>query len=179
MKSSLRHNALLKFLLLSGASYLILYLIHQFIVRRHTFYDQQFIGTIVKGTDHVLRLLGYKTFLVLQDLDFQVIGIDGSSGVWVGSNCNAISLFILFTVFIAWYPGLQKAKWWFIPFGIISIHLLNILRVASLALIANYYPKYLDFNHSYTFTFFIYGYIFFLWVWWVNKFSSKKPDKQA
>jgi exosortase family protein XrtF len=177
MKSSIRHNALLKFLIYSGATYLILYLIHQFIIKRNTFYDQKFIGTIIAGTDYILHLLNYKTFLVLQDSDFQVIGIDGSNGVWVGSNCNAISLFLLFTVFVLWYPGHQKAKLWFIPFGIVTIHVLNIIRVVCLALIANYYPNSLDFNHTYTFTFLVYAYIFFLWVWWVNKFSNKTSKK--
>lgn len=174
MKSSLRQNALLKFLIYAGTTYIILYLIHQFVVKRHTYYDQRFIGQIIVGADHFLHFLGYKTFLVLQDSDFQVIGIDGSNGVWVGSNCNAISLFILFSVFIAWYPGHYKAKLWFIPLGIITIHLFNIIRVVCLALIAYYYPKYLDFNHTYTFTLFVYAYIFLLWVWWVNKFSNKK-----
>lgn len=173
MKTSLRHNALLKFLIYSGTSYLILYLIHQFVVKRYTYYDQGFIGSIISNTDFILKLIGYKTFLSLQDVDFQVIGIDGSNGVWVGSNCNAISLFILFTVFVAWYPGHQRSKLWFIPLGILSIHILNIIRVVCLALIAYYHPSSLDFNHTYTFTFLVYAYIFLLWMIWVNKFSTK------
>jgi exosortase family protein XrtF len=176
MMKSLRHNALLGFLLKAGISYILLYLIHQFIVKRYTFYDQAFIGFIIRSTDYLLHLLGYKTFLVLQDRDFQVIGIDGSNGVWIGSECNAISLFILFAVFVVWYPGYQKSKWWFIPFGIVTIHLLNILRVAALAIIALYKPAVLDFNHTYTFTFMVYAYIFLLWVWWVNRFSNKTPS---
>lgn len=176
MMKSLRHNALLAFLLKAGATYTLLYLIHQFIVKRYTFYDQDFIGLIIRSSDFLLKLLGYKTFLVLQDSDFQVIGVDGSGGVWVGSECNALSLFILFTVFVLWYPGHQKAKWWFIPFGILTIHLLNIIRVVALALIANYNPLALDFNHTYTFTFIVYGYIFLLWVWWVNRFASRKSS---
>ncbi|MGE0567969.1 MAG: archaeosortase/exosortase family protein [Bacteroidia bacterium] len=173
MKLSIKENVLVKFLVFSGLTYLILYLIHQFIVKRYTYYDQEFIGHIIKGTDFVLQTLGYNTFLVLQDSDFQVIGIDGSNGVWVGSNCNAISLFTLFSVFIFWYPGQKKDKWWFILLGIISIHLVNIIRVVALTLIAKYSPENLDFNHTYTFTFFVYGYIFLLWVWWVNSFANK------
>lgn len=176
MWANLKKSAVLKFLVSSGVTYLILYLIYQFIVRRNTFYDQKFIGTIITGTDFILHLLGHKTFTVLQDRDFQVVGIDGSSGVWVGSNCNAISLFMLFVVFIIWYPGHQKSKLWFIPFGIITIHILNIFRVVGLALIANYAPTWLDFNHSYTFTFIIYAYIFILWMWWVNKFAGKNTS---
>src|SRR5437868_3310394 len=100
MKADIRSNAFVKFVLIAGAIYLILYIIHQFLIKRYTFYDQRFISSIIEASDFSLRLLGYKTFKVLQDRDMQVIGIDGSNGVWVGSNCNAISLFSLFSVFI-------------------------------------------------------------------------------
>lgn len=174
MEASQKKNALIRFLIFAGLTYLILYLIHQFLIKRYTFYDQRFIGGIITSANEILQLIGYKTNMILQDRDFQVIYIDGSNGVWVGSNCNAISLFILFTVFIAWYPGYQKAKIWFIPFGIATIHILNILRVVGLAIIAKSAPNWLNFNHTYTFTFLVYAYIFLLWVWWVNKFANKK-----
>jgi exosortase family protein XrtF len=178
MKAILQKNAFLRFLVFSGLTYLVLYLIHQFLVKRYSLYDQKFIGTIIIGAEDILNLLGYKTFKRLQDLDFQIVGIDGSNGVWVGSNCNAISLFMLFIVFIVWYPGHQKAKFWFIPFGIVTIHILNILRIVALAMISYYAPEWLDFNHTYTFTFLVYAYIFFLWMWWVNKFSNRKPKAE-
>ncbi len=174
MWADLKKSALLKFLVSSGVTYLILYLIYQFIVRRYTYYDQKFIGTIITGSDYFFQLFDYKTFTSLQDRDLQVIGIDGSTGVWVGSNCNAISLFMLFIVFIVWYPGHQTSKLWFIPFGLVTIHILNIIRVIGLVLISKNAPQYLDFNHTYTFTFIVYAYIFFLWMWWVNKFADKK-----
>ena len=174
MKANLKKNAFLKFLIYSGLTYLILYLIHQFLVKRYTLYDQKFIGSIIISTKSILNLFNYKTFISIQPNDYQVIGIDGSNGVWVGSNCNAISLFILFVVFIIWYPGVQKPKLWFIPFGIISIHVLNIIRIIALTLIAYYSPRSLNFNHTYTFTFLVYAYIFMLWIWWVNKFANAK-----
>lgn len=173
MKAVIKSNAFVKFIVTAGFLYFTLYLIYQFVVKRYTFYDQKFIGTLIESADLVLKSLGYKTFKVLQDRDMQVIGIDGSNGVWVGSNCNAITLFTLFAVFILAYPGHQKAKVWFIPLGILAIHILNILRVTALALIANSYPEYLNFNHTYTFTFLVYSFIFFLWMLWVNKFSIK------
>src|SRR3954468_22364271 len=149
MKALLRSNAFVKFFLTAGFLYLLLYLIYQFVVKRYTFYDQAFIGWIIQSAEVFLNLIGYETFKVLQDRDMQVIGIDGSNGVWIGSNCNAIKLFGLFSVFIIAYPGYQKGKFWFIPGGIFAIHILNIFRVVALALIANYYPQYLNFNHTY------------------------------
>lgn len=173
MKALARSNAFIRFIISAGALYLLLYFVYQFILKRYTFYDQKFVGHIIQSSDLVLRAIGYKTFLVLQDRDIQVIGIDGSHGVWVGSNCNAITLFSLFAVFIIAYPGNQMHKLWFIPLGIAAIHIINIIRVVCLAIIANISPQYLDFNHTYTFTFIVYAFIFLLWMIWVNRFAQK------
>ncbi len=177
MGSSAKSNTFVRFVIVSGALYLILYLIYQFVVKKYTFYDQKFIGLIIESAEFILKKSGYSTFKVLQDRDFQVVGIDGSNGVWVGSNCNAITLFALFAVFIVAYPGSQKNKIWYVPLGIFLIHFVNVLRVVCLALIANYNPYYLDFNHTYTFTFIVYAFIFVLWSIWINKFASKVETK--
>ncbi len=174
MKALIRQNAFIKFICTAGILYLVLFLIYQFVVKKYTYYDQRFIAGIIEAANVVLHLFGYKTFMVLQDVDYQVIGIDGSNGVWVGSNCNAITLFTLFSVFIIAYPGYQKGKLWYIPMGIIAIHILNILRVVALAMISYYLPpEYLTFNHTYTFTFIVYAFIFMLWMIWINRYSAK------
>ena len=48
--------------------------------------------------------------------------------------------------------------------GIGLIHALNVSRVVALALIVVYAPDQLDFHHSYTFTLFVYGVVFLLWI---------------
>jgi exosortase family protein XrtF len=174
MKAELKSNAFIRFIILAGLLYLSLYFLHQFVVRRYTYYDQKFIGFIIENSEFFLNSMGYKTFKVLQDRDIQVIGIDGSNGVWVGSNCNAISLFSLFAVFVIAYPGNVKNKLWFVPVGILAIHFINVFRVMALAIIARSSPESLDFNHTYTFTFLVYTFIFVLWIIWVNKFASKR-----
>lgn len=170
----LKQNRFLKFLIISSLSYISLYIVYEFVIKKYTFWDQAFIRVIINSADTLLNGLGYHTFKKLSDTDFQVIGVDGSNGVWVGASCNALTLFFLFIVFIAAYPGHQKSKWWYILTGLLSIHILNIFRVVALALIAFYKPEYLDFNHTYTFTFAIYCYIFLLWIIWVNKYSIKE-----
>ena len=177
MKAVLKPNAFIVFLTKAGILYLAFFFVHQFVVRRYTYYDQKFISLILENSDAVLRLIGYKTFKVLQDRDIQVMGIDGSNGVWVGSNCNAISLFSLFSVFIIAYPGPWKRKVWFIPSGILAIHFINVLRVVALAIIAKSHPELLDFNHTYTFTFLVYTFIFLLWMLWVNTLSVQKAEE--
>lgn len=177
MFTALKQNRFLKFLITSSLVYALLYFIYEFIIKKQTFIDQHFIAFIINSSESILQLFNYKTFKVLSDNDFQVIGIDGSSGVWIGAACNAVTLFFLFSVFVLAYPGHQKNKLWYVPIGILSIHFLNILRVLALALIAFYKPDLLEFNHTYTFTFIIYGYIFLLWMIWVNKYSDKTANE--
>jgi exosortase family protein XrtF len=176
MKARVSSNAFTRFILISGGLYFCLYLIYQFVVKKYTYYDQQFISYIIYSADFVLHAFGFETFKSIQAVDFQVVGVDGSNGVWIGSNCNAIKLFGLFTVFVVAYPGAVKHKLWYIPFGIVLIHVLNILRVAALAVIAKTAPAYLDFNHTYTFTLIVYGFIFLLWMIWVNRFSNSNTN---
>ena len=174
MKALIKQNAFVRFIFTAGILYLLLFLIYQFIVKRYSLYDQKFIGSIISSAEWLVHLFGYNTFKSLQDIDMQVIGLDGGTGVWIGSNCNAITLFSLFSVFILAYPGKQKNKWWFLPCGILAIHILNIFRVIALMFINLKAPEYFDFNHTYTFTFLIYSFIFWLWIIWVNHFSSNK-----
>jgi exosortase family protein XrtF len=178
MLAIFKQNRFLRFLIISSLSYLLLYIFYQFIIKRYTFIDEGFIRIIIYNSNFVLHLLGYRTFMLLRDTDFQALGIDGSVGIWIGGGCNAITLFFLFAVFILAYPGSQKDKWWFIPFGVVTIHILNILRVSALAIIKFKAPDWLDFNHTYTFTLLVYGYIFLLWMWWVNKYASKEHAKK-
>ncbi len=160
-----------KFVLKASIIYLLCYLVYEFILKKYTLFDEYVIRFIIENTEEVLKRLHYKTFKTSDLNDFQVIGIHGSIGVWVGKACDAISLFIIFSVFILVFPGKQRDKWWFIPFGILTIHIINVLRVAALTLITYYAPGWLEFNHTYTFTFLVYLYIFTLWIWWVNKYA--------
>jgi exosortase family protein XrtF len=177
MKALLKQNAFIRFIITAGFLYLALYIVYQFVVKKYTYYDQKFIGHIIQSADFILKLFGYHTMMYLQDRDMQTIFIDGGNGVWVGSNCNAITLFSLFSVFIIAYPGNRRDKLWYIPLGIALIHILNILRVVALAMIARYLPpEYLTFNHTYTFTFLVYAFIFLLWMRWVNKYAPKKQQ---
>ncbi|MBK9283227.1 MAG: hypothetical protein IPM51_02800 [Sphingobacteriaceae bacterium] len=178
MKASFKQNAFVQFIFKAGIIYLVLFLLYQFIVKRYTYYDQKFIGSIISAADFIVQLFGYKTFKSLQDIDMQVIGLDGSTGVWIGSNCNAITLFTLFSVFIFAYPGNQKDKWWYILAGNLAIHVLNIFRVVALMFINLKFPSYLDFNHTYTFTFLVYAFIFWLWIIWVNKLADKNRQSE-
>ncbi|HEY8401111.1 MAG TPA: exosortase family protein XrtF [Cytophagaceae bacterium] len=102
-----------------------------------------------------------------------IIYINSNRILSIADSCNALVLFVIFAGFIIAYPGKWKTKLWFLPVGIITIYLFNVLRISALALIQVHSPEYLDFNHHFTFTFIIYGYIFLLWVLFINRYSEK------
>jgi len=112
----------------------------------------------------LLETFGYTVFTGVD----RVIGVDGTGGLWIGDNCNGIVLFALFAGFIIAYPGSWKKKLIYIPAGIILIELMNVLRIVFLAILDTHSRAWTEFNHTYTFTIIIYGFIFLLWMNWVR-----------
>lgn len=163
------------FILKTGFLYTCFFLLYEFVIKKYSSIDQLFIRHIITICTKVLNQLGYSTFASKETNDVQVFGIDGSNGVWIGGPCNGINLMFLFAIFIISYPSTNnKTKLWFITIGILVVHFINIIRIISLSLIAFYAPAYLEFNHTYTFTFIVYGIIFSLWMLWVNKLANIK-----
>lgn len=160
---------ILLFISKAVALYLLWYFIYEQWLSKVGWLDEIIIDNLIYSTNKILVLLGYVTFVY--DHTF---GIDGSNGVFIGIPCNGVELMALFGGFVLIFQGSWKNKIWYIPLGIIIIHLLNILRVLALAIIAKIAPLTLDFNHKYTFTLILYSVVFFGWVIWVKKFSLKK-----
>jgi exosortase family protein XrtF len=160
------------FIVSSSIVYLSWVILYDRYLQPQTNIDEQIIILIIAGAKQILQVLGYKTFVA--DSDFgavRVLGIDGTGGLWIGDNCDGIKLFGLFSIFVLCFPSAIKHKLWFIPLGILIIHLANILRVALLCIILAKHPDWLNFNHTYTFTFLVYSIIFILWIWFINRFS--------
>ena len=104
----------------------------------------------------------------------KVLNYNYNHGVWIGEPCNGVKIFGLFSIFIICFEGNFKNKLWFIPLGISIIHFLNILRIASLTIIAAINPYFLNFNHNVTFQISVYGIMLVLWFFWIKKFSKIK-----
>lgn len=173
MFPQIKNNKFLLFLVKAGFLYTLCYVLYEFVIKIYTRIDQYFIRKIINLCTFLLNSIGYKTFASKEVNDFQVFGIDGSNGVWIGGPCNGITLMFLFAIFVVSYPGQLKKKLWFIPLGVLIIYIVNIIRIIILSIIALKAPQYLEFNHTYTFTFITYGIVFLLWMIWVNKFSEK------
>lgn len=154
------------------ALYIIFISIYDFILSPHTSIDNNIISLIKKQSEAILTILGYN--LIVDESNFFLTGILGTSGVIIGNPCNGLSLFLLFASFVIIFTGKAWFKLLYIILGIIIIHLLNVLRIVALDIIVLYQPSTLDFHHSYTFTLLIYLFIFFLWIFRLKIYKNKK-----
>ncbi|HXC07267.1 MAG TPA: exosortase family protein XrtF [Bacteroidia bacterium] len=178
MKYPFLKNPLLRFFILFIVLYTAWYVLYEQLINPSGVLDSWVINSSVFSADHLLRLFGYTTFTT-QAETIRVVGIDGTNGLWIGDPCDGITLFALFTAFMLAFPGPFKHKAWFIPCGILSIFLINILRITGLCMIVRYKPGWLALNHDYIFKLFVYGFIFMLWMIWVNRFSPFQKLKSV
>ena len=134
--------------------------------------DEYLIHSMVLVAEWCLRGLGFDLYeVVSQGLRWQ-LGIANSPGLLeIGAACDGLVLFVLFAVFIMAFPGPVRRKLWFIPLGVLAIHVANLIRVVSLVILNFYSPESLAFNHDYTWTVLIYGFIFWLWYIWTERLS--------
>ena len=171
-------GSLLRFLGFGLVGYLLWYLTYQYFLKDNTLLDEWLIHSMVLSVESVLRWMGFALYEV-STADFRwQLGIANSVGMLeIGAPCDGLVLFALFAVFVLAFPGPWRRKAWFIPVGIVAIHLANLLRVLSLVIINFYRPEALTFNHDYTWTVLIYGFIFWLWYLWTERFS--RTDQSA
>ncbi|WP_417942740.1 exosortase family protein XrtF [Flavobacterium sp. RS13.1] len=87
-------------------------------------------------------------------------------------GCNAVSVMILFVSFVLAFSGKLKVTVLFILSGTLFIYVLNVIRIALLAVLLFRYPEKVHLLHGVIFPLTIYGFVFVLWVFWVNKFSK-------
>lgn len=177
MKISSPDRRTLRFIGTFLGLYVAWLMLYEWVIHPWGWLDQLVINDSSLWALFFLDLVGFATFQGNHET-IRTIGIDGTHGLWIGDPCNGLTLFALFTFFIIAYPGSWKHKLWFIPAGITVIHFLNIIRIAALCVIVQKSPEWLDFNHTYLFQVFMYGFIFLLWYVWIKKFS-RKGEKPA
>lgn len=171
-------KALVRFLISALLIYILWYVVYTLWLHPWNKLDLMVINNLISSGSAILGFLNYDLIEYPYNETVRTMGIDGSHGLWIGDPCNGITLFALFAGFILAYPGKIKWKLVFIPFGLITIHLLNIFRIVALSLITFYTPQYLNFNHTYTFTIIIYSYVFMLWYFWTTRegFRNEKVN---
>ena len=102
--------------------------------------------------------------------------INGDYVARIIEGCNGVSVLILFASFIIAFSGKLKTTLLYLLSGSVIIYVANVIRIVILSIGIYSYPKQSGFLHTVVFPAIIYGVVFLLWVFWVNRFSklSKK-----
>ncbi len=92
----------------------------------------------------------------------------------INSGCSGIKPLMQFIILMMLYPGPWKKKLWFIPLGIIIVHITNLIRVVGLSIGIMEWPLYWKFSHDYIFRPFFYVVIFSMWLWWEERLARSR-----
>ncbi|MFK5856651.1 MAG: exosortase/archaeosortase family protein [Bacteroidota bacterium] len=100
----------------------------------------------------------------------------GKGYVSVNHGCSGFKQFLQWIVLMVFFPGPWKHKLWFIPAGLVVVHLVNVFRISSLSIILEYNQSqsFWDFSHDWILRPFFYVVMFGMWVIWVEKLVDKK-----
>ncbi len=85
----------------------------------------------------------------------------------VFEGCNGINVVIVFLAFILAFGGSTKKMIWFIPGGLLVIHLFNLGRIILLYYLSYNNSTFFYYFHKYFFTAVIFGAVFILWWLWI------------
>lgn len=173
-------KGILFFLTVSILIISIWFYIYQFLIQPNTNLDHHLSENLAEIGNYFLSLFGHNTYIEYSGTNYIITNLIDSNtlGVWIGTRCNGFKMFGVFTAILIAFPYAHKHKLWFIPLGIIILHIINAIRVAALTYLSVYYPDYLDFNHNITFEIIVYGSVFLLWYIWIKKFVEKAINKE-
>lgn len=151
------------------------YLAYELVIHPWAVLDHLVIDSLIRLSGSALELLGYSLLPEPPNAEMiRTIGVQGGHLLWIGDPCNGVSLFAVFALFLMAYPGPRRHKAWFIPLGLLTIHLINVARIASLCIVVSINYELLNFNHDYTFYVIVYGWVFLLWYLWVDRFARTR-----
>jgi len=160
--------------------YLLWYLMFEFWILPYTRIHEWFTSITADLSFFLMNFLGLLSVKsTVNELGVVTLfhGDTGKILVSIGHGCNALSLFVLFSGFILAFPSKIKLKVPFLFIGLGILFILNILRIIIITLMWNYNPRWVDFNHKYVFTTFMYLVIFGLWILWVNRLDKNKQNQ--
>lgn len=134
---------------------------------------------VMKQTTFVQESLGYPSMMVPGKPEDETTWffVNGTYTSRMVEGCNAISIMILFLAFVfAFYKGAKTFV--FVIFGLLFLHVMNVLRIAGLNIIILELPNYSKMGHDYLFPAIIYGSVVLLWLIWVKFFALKTTENE-
>ena len=139
------------------------------------FYPDYVTNLVARQSGTLLETLGYETEVIPHPKEASMkLIINNKFVARIIEGCNSISAIILFVSFIIAFAVKFKTTLFYLLFGCILIYVVNLIRVVILSIGLYNYPWRREILHSVIFPLIIYGLVFLLWMFWVNRFANLK-----
>jgi len=172
------NKTVVKFLLKFFGSYIILFLLYSFYLGKtqktiEVFTCAPITKIVASQTKAVLTFVGYNVEVEqhAEEVSMKLL-VEGHFIARIIEGCNSINVIILFIAFVIAFANGFKRTFLFILFGSCLIYVINILRIAVIAIAIYKFPQYEMFLHEIVFPGLIYGITVLLWILWVQKYSN-------
>jgi exosortase family protein XrtF len=129
---------------------------------------------VTQQTSDVQNLLNVPSSIEVNDGKKSIsMRHDGKGVINVFEGCNGVNVMIVFVAFMVAFGGSIKRMIWFVPLGLVIIHLFNLLRIILLYVAAQHNSQYFYYIHKYFFTAALYLVVIALWIIWVTRLSNE------
>ncbi len=177
----IKYKSVVKFILTFLSVYLLLTLAYKFYLDfsvSSKYYPDYITNLVAHQSQLLLETFGYNTAILPHDDEPSMkLIVEGKFVARVVEGCNSISVIILFISFIIAFASKFKMTSLYILAGSVLIYSVNLFRIAILSIGLYNYPWRRDVLHTVIFPMIIYGMVFLLWMFWVNRFSKEKKSK--
>lgn len=137
------------------------------------YYPDYITNLVSRQSEDILNVMGYNAYVEPhpEEPTMKLI-INNKYIARIIEGCNSISVIILFLSFIMAFSGKPKTTFLYMLFGSVLIYIVNLSRIVILSIGLYHYPWRRDILHTVIFPGIIYGMVFLLWIFWVNRFSN-------
>ena len=172
----IKYKSVIKFIL----TFLIVYLLLSYCYKLYLdfsdgskYYPDYLTNLVAKQSQALLETVGYSTTIEPHSNEASMkLIINNKFVARVVEGCNSVSVIILFLSFIIAFADKFKITALYIFVGSILIYSVNLIRIVILSIGLYHYPWRREILHTVIFPLIIYGMVFLLWMFWVNRFSK-------
>lgn len=177
-----KYKPVIKFILTFLFLYSMLTMVYKFYLDNShdsKFYPDYVTNLVAKQTRSLIEASGYRAQILPHPNEASMkLFINNKFVARIIEGCNSISIIILFVSFIIAYAGKFKTTFFYLIFGCVLIYIVNLMRIVILTVGLYHYPWRREILHTVIFPLIIYGLMFLLWMFWVNRFVNLKAKNE-
>ena len=172
-----KYKSVVKFILTFLLVYAVLsisYKLYLNISEDSNYYPDYVTNLTARQSQLILESIGYEALIAPHpDEPSMKLIINSKFVARIIEGCNSISIIILFISFIISFADKWKSTLLYVFAGSTLIYAVNLLRIVVLSVGLYHYPWRREILHTVIFPLIIYGLVFLLWMFWVNRYALK------